>query len=234
MGQEEHLLIISGLVPVLFFREARLQPRHEVERARVGLQIEEAGVQVEVADLLGEAVFWAAFAFGGVCCGFKRVVSMQARWFSFRRRRGVFIVAAAAARRCAAFSSSKQTSAPLPPFRPAPPCPRERERRCPAHRAHPIEGSSTPSIAPYAPGGSKPSDWPSTSWSLYRSWKGSLRTATSMSDRRTAQPTVRNFLRMPNLSAEMEWLSPVSACALETWVGRFWGGVVACVCVIVC
>lgn len=128
MGQEEHLLIISGLVPVLFFREARLQPRHEVERARVGLQIEEAGVQVEVADLLGEAVFWAAFAFGGVCCGFKRVVSMQARWFSFRRRRGVFIVAAAAARRCAAFSSSKQTSAPLPPLPPRPALPkRERE-----------------------------------------------------------------------------------------------------------
>ena len=47
----------------------------------------------------------------------------------------------------------------------------------------------------------------------------------SMSDSSTAQPTVRNFFRMPNLSAEIEWLSPVSACALETCL---------CVCLVAC
>lgn len=53
---------------------------------------------------------------------------------------------------------------------------------------------------------------------LYKNLNGSCRTHTSMSLSNTAQPSCRNFLMMPNLSAEMAWLDPVSAWLLLTYV----------------
>jgi len=54
----------------------------------------------------------------------------------------------------------------------------------------------------------------------------------SMSLSSTDHPTLKNLPRMPNLSADMEWLSPVSAWALDTCVdgeGVVVGGIVGVV-----
>ncbi len=67
MAQVEDLFVIGRLVPVLLLAQPCLKARHEVDRAYIGAQVEEAAVKVEVLVQLREPA-WAKQPCRGALC----------------------------------------------------------------------------------------------------------------------------------------------------------------------
>lgn len=54
MAEEEDLLIVCSLVPILLPAEPRLQPLHQLNGAQVGSNVKQAAVERKLALFLGK------------------------------------------------------------------------------------------------------------------------------------------------------------------------------------